>query len=81
MKRALFWATYLPIGASMLVVSIIGMALTWIEAGYRGFTGMYDELLRRYEHWCFNYVPHWPDRHEPLVECFKREFSNTWMSR
>ena len=70
MKRVLFWVAYVPLALSLLAISAPGIALALIEATYRGLVMVYDELLRRFETWCFDYGP----VHQSLWDIFLAEF-------
>lgn len=43
MKKILFWITFVPLGIIMLIAAFIG-----------AICEKYDDLIHKYERWCFN---------------------------
>ena len=75
MKRALFWIAFAPLALSLVVISIVGIALCLVEATFRALLMVYDELLHRFESWCFNSDREFYGRDPtPLLDVFMIEF-------
>ncbi len=67
MKRVLFFASLIPLGASMIVLDTVAVLLLWVARRIMALACVYDELLRRYEYWCFG------ARQDPMFKRTLRE--------
>ena len=70
MRRILFWATFIPLGLTLIVLGLL-LVPTQI---YRGCLFVYMELLDRFERWCF-YDQFTGQEHDSLWEAFKEGFA------
>ncbi len=78
MKKILFWISYLPFGAVILVCGLLQFLLHALFLHFSAFCEVINVLLDRWEYWAFDIEPtafiNSPFK-ESLIDVYLRELS------